>query len=308
MNYLNTPESFRGIISKLEQELKDKIKINTDFKIDTELYRAQHGNIQSRDWLLLNFLPLIIKTVFTNSFHLRNAYTGQFHTYAFVDRDFELEVEDLFFHLIVKFQESIEKYEWNSVFNSWIQLKLKWSCVNYRLKIQKRKEREISIDDIMQDDNDDEEVSIDRVSKLTEEHLLWSNKLTFIQLIEDSNLIKQIDEFIEKKFESKYVIVYNLYFKEGLNILDIAQRFKLKYHSKITHMIKILKENILLHLTQLDPEYCSLYDKYMMQQNGNGHNVDKDADMDCNDLMPKFDTELILSNIQQEISDGVCND
>lgn len=310
MNHLDTPDSFRQIVSKLEIELQSKIKVNTDFSIDKALYKAQQGDIDSRDWLVLNFLPLIIKTIFTNSFHLRNAYTAKSHTYTFHDRDNELEVEDLFFHLIVKFKESIEQYTWDTVFNSWIQHKLKWACVNYRLKIQKNRERELSLDDIMHDrnnDNEDDE-SIDRMSSLSEDNQIWSSKTNFVDVLLDSDLMQLVDEYVEEEFEDEYKRVYVLYFKEDLNILDIAQRFRLKYHSKITHMVKILKESILSYLSQLDPAYKPMYDAYMSQQNGTNYSLSEDTDMNCEDLMPQFDTDHILKQINQDIMNGASHE
>ena len=59
----------------MQFELKSQIKINTDLEIDKAVYKAQntdktHSQIdeyESRNWLLLNFLPLILKVMFTTS-------------------------------------------------------------------------------------------------------------------------------------------------------------------------------------------------------------------------------------------------
>lgn len=246
------PIYIRQLFNSLEGELKTKITVNTDFEIDTAVFKAQENDEYYKKFLLLNFLPLIVKITFCNVFFIRNSFSGKSNRFAFSSEDDKSEKEDLFFHLIEEFHNIIKDYNWSSPFNSYVKYKLNWKCINYRMKLQKQRERECSLEELVSEfqQEDQENDCIDTSSLFDQENCAWSTIPK--SEIEDREIDNILLNFINNKFGNNkmYVEIYKLHFIDGMNVLQVTQHFKLKYHSRITGIVKEIKTELILFIKE----------------------------------------------------------
>ncbi len=297
------------LIKSLEASLGIKSTINTNINIDIAVKRAKEGDTEALNWLVLNFLPLVIKITFSPVLRVKNAYTGSIEKFIFVTRDKELESKDLLSHMVEKFADFIQEYSWDSAFNYWIEMRLKWACINFRNNIRKIQSREFSLDEKLNDISPnvhEEELTIGDIKETTEG--LWNSKRTEREDIEDKNFEQVVDDFAKRTFVGKDYEIYRMFFIEEMSILDIAAHLKQTYHSTISYTIADMKRKLREFLSTIDERYRELNKKYLAEEkkkNILGTDLPPDTDFSMSDLIPTINIDSVVSDIENQINTGI---
>lgn len=315
-NHFYQSDTYQDLIKQLESALGFKSTTNLNLDVDIAVKRAKDGDQVSRNWLILNFLPLIIKITFSPVIKVKNPYSGSIEPFSFGSRDSELEVKDLLSHLINKFVDFITDYNWESAFNYWIEMRLKWACINYRNHIKKISNRESSLDEFLSEarpgtfnDEDDEERTV--IDIIETRSGMWNTQLTERQQMEDKDFVETIDRFAKQNFTPKEYEIYIMFFIEDMSILDITAHYKQTYHSTISYTVADLKRRLREFLSKIDEYYDELnqkYDKQEAEKNITMADLPPDTDFGCEDLMPKDDMDDIMRDIEMSISERENND
>jgi len=293
-------------INVVQSSLQIMSTPNTNMEVDRAVYKAQQKNEKARNWLLVNFLPLMTKISISRTLFVKNPITGKNRSFVFKDSDPEETSDDLLCHLIVRFTELILQYNWQSVFNYWIELNLKWNAVNYRMKKHKIESREMSLDNGLSesDNEEDGEEGLSLRERLPDTSVMWSNKLTCLDSIQDQEFIQIIEKFAKENFNESEYKVFKMFFLEQMSIIEIAALIRQTYHSAVSCMVKDIRSRLRDFLSKLDVEYDEYYERYLERESKAAVVVEEleIQDLSCSDLMPDVDKMVLdMNSLMQEV-------
>ena len=300
-----------NFINTVQSSLQISNTPNTNKEVDRAIFRAQKGDEESRNWLLVNFLPLITKISSSKVIHARNPATGKSKSFVFRDTDPEETSDDLLCHLIVRFTELISEYNWHSVFNYWVDLNLKWNAVNYRMKKYRIESREMSLDSngsTGSSSEDDREESLPLGERLPNTSIMWSNKHTCMDDIQDKEFLQIIDTYAKDNFDESEYEVFRMFFLEEMSIIEIAALNRHTYHSAVSCMVKEIRGKLRDFLSKLEVEYDEYYERYMERESKAAIVVSEleTQDLSCSDLMPNIkDMEIDMGNLMRELASAI---
>lgn len=258
------------LIEKIQQVLGIKSTHNTNEDVDVHVFRAsQKGDEYSMNWLICQFCTLIVQTATKKIFHKPNAYSGARNSYVF-DELLPEDIEDLVMELIIHFKECVEEYNWSTAFNSWIKGRLEWYAINYHMRNNKHHDRERCTLDNFWDCKDHDFTGEDSINQLSEEKGMWNVHINARQRAHNNQLEMMVRSYAETHFTGNKLLIYKMFFVEGLNMSDIAIKLRYGYHSTVSNIVKEIRSDLQVFLSKIDEDFDAAFERVLEKEQPTG--------------------------------------
>ncbi len=260
---------FSKIIESLGFSLNTQITYNTNIEIDVYLERAKHEECEeSMNWLIFQFMPLIISISSKDTYNKKNGFTGKnkLYVYEYVREE---DVEDLTLELVLEFKRLVEIFNWETAFNAWAKSQLEWFAINWHNTNNRYNQREItSLNSTCAELNgngyeDEEEEFVNRTEN---DRGLWHKDINQREYLKDREIYKIILNFVKSNFDKKRQDVFKMHFIDGMSMSEIAIRQGYHYHSTISNLVKEMKQELMEYLSKLDEDFDEIYDKQFVKR------------------------------------------